>query len=82
MSFFFFQQLTGDTTWEFEALESIKLKCITEIVTNVEFWVTVGGVTVPEEAVVNEYCLNECSGQGTCVKGISIVWLKNYTPTS
>lgn len=70
LEFFFFPyQITGDTTWEFEALESIKLKCITEVVTNVEMWVTIGGVPAPEEDVVDNFCLNECSGKGDCIKG-------------
>lgn len=69
LDFFPPYQITGDTTWEFEALESIKLKCITEVVTNVEMWVTIGGVPAPEEDVVDNFCLNECSGKGDCVKG-------------
>ena len=68
-------QLTGDTTWEFEALESIKLKCITAVVTNVEFWVTVGGEATPAEDVVDSYCLNQCNGNGDCVKG---KWLEPH----
>lgn len=30
---------------------------------------TIGGVPVPEEDVVDNFCLNECSGKGDCIKG-------------
>lgn len=30
---------------------------------------TVGGVPAPQEDVVDNFCLNECSGKGDCVKG-------------
>lgn len=34
-----------------------------------EMWVTIGGVPAPQEDVVDNFCLNECSGKGDCVKG-------------
>lgn len=34
-----------------------------------EMWVTIGGVPAPQEDVVDNFCLNECSGKGDCIKG-------------
>lgn len=77
--FFLLYQLIGDISWEFEVLESIKLKCIIEVVINVEMWVIIGGVFVLQEDVVDNFCLNECSGKGDCVKGRYLkYYLLNY----
>ena len=64
----FYSQITGNTTWASAALESMKAECMEEALSDSALISTDNGhalITDIKEAM----CVNECNGNGKCVKG-------------
>ncbi|XP_029649426.2 uncharacterized protein LOC115223143 [Octopus sinensis] len=58
-------QITEDTSWAKEAVQSLQQSCITEVETNVELWDN----NTNTNEIMDAICPNDCSGFGKCVKG-------------
>jgi hypothetical protein len=62
-------QLTGSTSWVEAVISTIQEKCRTEIENDENQWVDTNGTPSLPANVVNNVCLNDCSGQGSCTDG-------------
>ena len=66
-----FSQVTGDPKWVVAGINGLAEQCLIHVNLDVELWVNVSGIFMPEPEIISKICLNDCSGldQGTCTNG-------------
>ncbi|XP_046336068.2 von Willebrand factor D and EGF domain-containing protein-like [Haliotis rufescens] len=66
-------QLTGTTDFFRFSVDTVRDKCLHEVLVDPALWVKSGeNNTSAYDIVVAEACLNDCSGKGTCTSGACI----------
>ena len=64
-------QLTGDFAWMKPAKDNVLAQCEMQLNRQVSDWVVNPNTTLPgpSEAYTDQFCIADCGGAGTCVKG-------------
>ena len=62
-------QLTDSTSWVEAVISTIQEKCRTEVQNDESRWMDTNGTLSLPANVVDNVCLNDCSGQGSCTDG-------------
>ena len=66
-------QITGDIEWAQTAVQAIQMQCALILEVRVELWIIVNGNLQPNFGLIERLCPNDCSGNGACINGESVI---------
>jgi hypothetical protein len=61
--------VSGGFEWVASIGAVLVQKCSFHLEINIEFWIRIDGILVPNPDITGKLCRNDCNGNGACING-------------